>query len=141
MRLSRSATIGLILTALSATALVPARAWALDREVKSVLVAGGYGMVLGTMAGALSVPFTRNARTMFVGTSLGLYLGLVIGIYYVLDKDNPLRLKPGERQGGSDPRLLDQELRSVASVRASHQMDARAAGDQLTRVDVAVLRF
>lgn len=121
--------------------LAPTRAWALDRDVRRVLVAGGYGMAAGTVLGALSVPFTQNVRTMFVGTSLGLYLGLVVGVYYVLDQDNPLRLRPGDRQSGGDLKFTDKELRLVASVRAPHQMETRAAGDQLTRVEVPVLRF
>lgn len=133
--------IGLLLVATSLSLMIPARAEAMDRDLRSVLVAGGYGMVAGTVAGALTLPITQNARTMFVGTSLGLYLGIVVGIYYVLDKDNPLRLRPEERPSRGELRFTDQELRAVASNRVPHLIETRAAADQLTRVDVAVLRF
>ena len=92
---------GLILIAVSLGAATPARA--MDRDVRAVLVAGGYGLLAGTALGLVSYPLTRDTRSIFIGTSVGLYLGLIAGIYYINNRDdpgNPLRsyeldLKPG----------------------------------------------
>lgn len=64
-------------------------ALAIDRDVRSVIVAGGYGILGGTILGLASYPLTRDGRSVFIGSSVGLYLGIIAGIYYVMDRDNP----------------------------------------------------
>jgi hypothetical protein len=68
---------------------VPRPALALDRDFKSVLVGGGYGLLGGTVLGLASYPLTRDARSIFIGSAVGLYLGIIVGIYNVVDRDNP----------------------------------------------------
>ncbi len=67
------------------------RAEALSRTGRSFLVMGGYGMIGGTVLGVASYPFTHQARTIFIGTSIGLYLGLALGAFYALNDYNPDR--------------------------------------------------
>ncbi len=52
-------------------------ALAIDRDVRSVIIAGGYGILGGTVLGAASYPLTRDLRSVFLGTSIGLYLGII----------------------------------------------------------------
>jgi hypothetical protein len=71
---------------------------AMDRDVRAVLAGGAYGLVGGTALGLASYPFTQRTRNIFVGTSIGLYLGLVVGFYHVWHRDdpeNPLRVDAG----------------------------------------------
>ena len=35
------------------------------------------------------VPFTKEIRTMFIGTSVGLVLGIIAGVYHINNRDNP----------------------------------------------------
>jgi hypothetical protein len=68
---------------------MPSPASALDRDVKAILVAGEYGILGGTVIGAATLPFSQNLRSVFIGSSVGLYLGLAVGIYYVMERDSP----------------------------------------------------
>jgi hypothetical protein len=69
--------------------VIPRPARAMDKDVRSVLVGGGYGLLGGTLLGLASYPLTRDARSVWIGSSVGLYLGLVVGIYYAIDRNNP----------------------------------------------------
>ncbi len=74
--------------------LQPIQARAMDQDVRAVLVAGTYGLGAGTLLGIASYPFTNKVRGIFVGSSIGLYLGLIMGAYYIsnrYDPGNPLR--------------------------------------------------
>jgi len=69
---------------------VPTRAHAeLPRDVKAVLTTSLYGLVGGTVMGVASYPLTGDPKSIFVGSSLGLYLGIGVGIYYILNRDDP----------------------------------------------------
>ncbi len=70
-------------------ALAPASSWALDRDTGAVLTLGGYGIAGGAVLGLISLPLTQNVRSIFVGTSVGLYLGLLVGFYHVMHRDDP----------------------------------------------------
>ncbi len=61
-------------------------AHAMSRDVRAVLVAGAYGLAGGTALGLVSFPATQSPRSIFIGTSVGLYLGLAAGIVYVLQR-------------------------------------------------------
>jgi hypothetical protein len=83
---------------LTLSLLIPHQnARALDRDVKAVLITGAYGIVGGTAIGLVSWPMTRQVRSIFMGSSIGLYLGLAAGIYFIQnrhDPDNPLYQPP-----------------------------------------------
>src|SRR5687767_13102576 len=77
-----------------ATLFAPQKSYALDTNVRTVIVAGIYGTLIGTGMGLISYPFTKNVRGIFVGSSIGLYLGIIAGIYHIEhreDPGNPLR--------------------------------------------------
>src|SRR3954470_6605564 len=78
-------------TALSlmVAAIIPRPVMAIDRDLRSVLIGGGYGLLGGTVLGLASWPLTRDTRSIFIGSSVGLYLGIAVGIYYALERDNP----------------------------------------------------
>src|SRR5690606_28800996 len=80
---------GLALGLVMALALIPCQSYALSRDVKSVFVAGAYGALGGTVLGLAAYPSTQEARSIFMGTSIGLYLGLVVGIYFIANRNNP----------------------------------------------------
>lgn len=64
-------------------------AHAIDRDLNSIIITSEYGMLAGTVVGCATLPFTQDARAIFIGTSAGLYLGIAVGIYFVLNRNNP----------------------------------------------------
>ena len=104
-------------------------------------------MIGGTIVGAAIVPFSQNVRTLFLGTSVGLYLGIVVGLYYVFDRydqQNPLRTRQDMRRnenGAVDQEQRSIELRSVASKRVLTGFESSEGVREPMRVDVPVLRF
>lgn len=62
---------------------------AVSRDVKTVLAAGGWGILGGTVLGLISIPFTGNFKGVFMGTSIGLYLGIAGGFYHLAHQDDP----------------------------------------------------
>src|SRR5262249_45717932 len=64
----------------------PARA--MSRDVGSVLKKGAYGLAAGTVAGALSLPATHSANSVAIGAAVGLYAGIAVGMYGVLNHDD-----------------------------------------------------
>lgn len=90
----------IVVLAVAVAALRPIPARALDRDVKAVILTSLYGAVAGTVLGAASYPFSQSVRGIFMGTSIGLYLGAAAGTYHVYHRDdpeNPLsqRYRPG----------------------------------------------
>lgn len=75
--------------------LAPYRAEALDRDVKDVMKSAAYGAAGGTVMGLgayLMISDPRTPKNIFLGTSIGLFLGIVAGFYYINNRDegNPL---------------------------------------------------
>lgn len=68
---------------------VPNHSQAMSRNVKSVFVAGAYGALGGTVLGLAAYPATQEARSIFMGTSIGLYLGIAVGIYFIANRNSP----------------------------------------------------
>lgn len=64
-------------------------ALALDRDVKTVLIAGGYGLAGGTIVGLATLPIHQDVKGIFVGSSIGLYVGVVVGIFHVFNRKDP----------------------------------------------------
>ena len=52
-------------------------------RIKTLTVAGVYGVVGGALLGLASLSFGTKARSPFIGASLGLYAGLLFGSYVV----------------------------------------------------------
>ncbi len=73
---------------------------AMSRDVRTVLTVGLYGIAAGSLLGALALPATQDVKSIFIGSSVGLYLGLIIGIYHVNHRDdpqNPLNARGGHQ--------------------------------------------
>ena len=71
----------------------------MDRDVKSVLVAAAYGIAGGTVLGLVAWPIAQDSRAIFIGSSMGLYLGTAVGFYHIgsrEDPENPLRRSMGD---------------------------------------------
>ena len=85
-------------------------AWAVDRDVRAVLTTSAYGVAGGTLLGLASLPLHRSGRSVFMGTSLGLYLGAIVGFYYIGHRDdrgNPLASVAGPDDFGSTPMVRE----------------------------------
>ena len=124
--------------------LPSSRAQAMDHDVKAVLVVSAYGLVGGTVLGLAALPFNQDIRTVFIGSSLGLYLGIAVGIYYVYDRydqDNPLRTKAADSQSGSGDSGADGRLRLLASARAVSGFELSGAARAPLHIDVPILNF
>ncbi len=66
---------------------IPARA--VDADVKTVMVSSLYGAAIGTGLGLVSLPAHQSARGIFVGSSVGFFLGIAVGIYHINHRDDP----------------------------------------------------
>ncbi|MCM2279366.1 MAG: hypothetical protein NDJ89_14925 [Oligoflexia bacterium] len=74
---------------------VPSTGLALDRDQRAIAVGIFYGAGAGTVLGLASLPLARSGKGVFMGTSIGLYLGLVAALYHIghrEDPENPLRV-------------------------------------------------
>ena len=81
-------------------------------------------MVLGTAAGIAAWPFHRQLRSVLMGTSIGLYLGIAVGIYYINNRNDPQNpLAAGSLGGtpeiGSDLSSLSYQPRTPYDVQRS----------------------
>jgi hypothetical protein len=65
--------------------IAPNPSYSMSPKVKTVLVFGGGGALAGTLLGLLTLPFSSNARGVFMGSSIGLYLGLAGGTALALN--------------------------------------------------------
>ena len=139
-----------LLLALSlATAMItPRPVMAIDRDVKSVLVGGGYGLLGGTVIGLLSYPLTRDSRSIFIGSSVGLYLGIVVGAYNAIDRDNPSNPLHAEDEvpstpGISDLRFAPQSSRADLAQAAPQavKQGQKSGPPALVEVKLPVVRF
>jgi hypothetical protein len=65
-------------------------AYAMDRDVKTLIKAGGYGAIGGALVGLATLPLTRDIRSIFMGSSIGLYLGIAAGVLYIQNRNESL---------------------------------------------------
>ena len=83
----------LLLIATAALAVIPeARAW--DQDKRTIVTTSAYGIVLGALAGLITLPIHGKPRTVAQGASAGLFLGIVVGLYHNshrYDPSNPLK--------------------------------------------------
>lgn len=74
-----------ILTCLS---FIPTKGFALDSRVKVIFKTAGYGAATGALLGVGSlVVADGEARNVLLGASLGLYTGILFGVYIVATAD------------------------------------------------------
>lgn len=108
----------------------PAHALSLHPNVKRVIVFGAYGTAFGTLGGLVSLPLSRDWRTLFLGSSVGLYLGLAVGIVYAAtysETDHLLnRIVPGSQAGLSPSGSLEITPRQPDTPKGWQQSDTLA---------------
>jgi len=87
---------------------LPARVQA--EPMKTLFMSSAYGVLAGTLVGAASLAFTDhpgdNLRNVARGASLGLYAGILLGlyvIYLVPDDEEDLPYSPYETPAGFIP--------------------------------------
>jgi len=85
-KFSTAKILGIVFLGISLSA---PKANAVSRDVWDVAKFGAYGAAIGTGAGLVSFPFTGEAKTIFMGTSIGLYLGIIVGVFHVMNRDDP----------------------------------------------------
>jgi hypothetical protein len=93
--------------------LPPAPAAAMSRDVRSVIVTGAYGALGGTAIGLVLYPVTHSARGVFIGTSVGLYLGIIAGLYHIHHRDDPMN----PLAGAEPPAYARREQEALAAAR------------------------
>jgi len=60
----------------------------MHRDVRFILTTGVLGILGGTILGLASYPMSKEIKTIFLGSSVGLYLGLAFGgISVIIDSD------------------------------------------------------
>lgn len=75
--------------------VIPSRAGAEDslnltgKRVKVVAKSAGYGLVGGLVVGLASQVFERKTKNIFMFGSLGLYAGILLGVYVVSTSSGP----------------------------------------------------
>jgi hypothetical protein len=102
----------LILFALGIGVNVPlereARA-AMDPDTLTVTRDGAWGLLGGTLAGLVALPLGGSVREIFLGSSVGLYLGIVVGIYAITHRDElASQISSLEDRGGDMGRVPGQ---------------------------------
>mgnify|MGYP001256840212 CR=1 FL=1 len=68
--------------------------------VRAVSRWGAAGLATGALTGVVVAPIAQSARPVFLGASVGLYLGLVVGLYKEWELANPEPGIPAENEGG-----------------------------------------
>lgn len=69
--------------------LASTQSQAMDRDLRALITFGQYGLLGGTVVGLATVPFTHGIRSMFLGSSIGLYMGIAAGVYHITHRDDP----------------------------------------------------
>ncbi len=101
--------LGLFAVQTVQSVLVPTRAYALEHDTRTLLKCGLYGTLGGAATGVLSHALGSNTRSIFVGASVGLYMGLVLGFYYVWDRD-PYASLEKEKRPETDRELANRDF-------------------------------
>lgn len=86
-----------LLLGLALCGWAPGSANAMDRDARAVIRSSTWGTAAGTVLGAMAFGFSKDVRTVFQGSSIGLYFGIAFGLYHVTHREdlgNPLRTPP-----------------------------------------------
>lgn len=115
-----------LIVALVSQLAFPARARA--EATRELFMSAAYGVLAGTLVGAATLAFTDrpgdNLRNIARGASLGLYAGILLGLYVVYvvpgegdEEDDEQNYTPGE--GGFRP-ILSPIVSETGSIEGAH---------------------
>ena len=82
--LSKKLKIMIYVIALVGMTSYSSKALSIEPKVKAVLTMAGYGTVGGALLGAASLAFDTGGRSVAIGASVGLYVGLIFGSFIVV---------------------------------------------------------
>jgi hypothetical protein len=72
-------------------------------KLKAFLIVSAYGTALGALLGVASLAFDAKERAIAQGASLGLYAGIIFGIYIVTQHGKKNQPAPGTYQDSVTP--------------------------------------
>ena len=107
--------------------VAPSNAHALEPDTRTVLKSGLYGTLAGAGAGVLSRALGSNTRSIFVGASVGLYMGLVLGFYYIWDRDPYAVLEKRDQGPETNRELASRDVLESRQLPAKISFDFRVA--------------
>lgn len=102
--LRRTAALAVVLSLFQGVPAHEAQA-STGRDVRTMLYASGYGVLGGTAMGLVSLPFHRSTKGVYLGSLLGLGLGLMVGAYHVTHRDDPGNPLRGHAEAASPAAL------------------------------------
>lgn len=108
-----------------------APAFCVPRDQKAIATSGLYGIGGGMLAGLLLFPVARTSRTIFIGGSVGLYLGIAVGVYHIYHRDDP----------GNPLSTRSASLPSQGEVPGAMQIGQRNPAEPEVEISLPVLRF
>jgi len=85
MTLSLSLSMALLTT----TCQRSSSAYAVSQDVSDVVKTSLWGAAGGTALGLVAFPITGEFKNIFVGSSIGLYMGIAAGLYLITHRDDP----------------------------------------------------
>jgi hypothetical protein len=109
---------------------------------KDVLIVGTtslYGMAAGTVLGLASLPAHQSVRGVFQGTSLGLYIGIIVGLYHLQhqdDPENPLRLSQSSFSGSGHQSRMEDEVAAI-SASSGYPLSPQLSPKEVPLVEIA----
>jgi hypothetical protein len=71
---------------------------AMDQKVKVFLTTSAYGTACGALLGLTSLVFDYRPRSIAQGASIGLYTGILFGIYVIYTHENYIGPRPSDNE-------------------------------------------
>lgn len=131
----------ILLVCASILVLAMTPAYGMSRDMKTIIKYGAYGFLGGTAVGLVTLPLHQDIRGTFIGSSLGLYIGFLIGIYQAThryDPENPLHFEPPKSSQANTENSLPA---LTAEQGAKTPDDYYAHPPVMTWVSVPIVRF
>ena len=79
----------MILNSASASYALASQDRGIKSNVSTVITGGAYGLLAGTVSGLVTWPIYQSDRAIAIAAVIGMYLGLVVGVYYITSRDDP----------------------------------------------------
>lgn len=91
-----------VISVLVVTFFSPRESLALNKPAKIFVLTSTYGVMAGALTGVASLAFTssprQHLRNIAIGSSAGLYVGLLLGAYMIWGVPDPASVKASEEK-------------------------------------------